>query len=149
MKKYLYLSSSIKMKKNPFSSEEKSSEEYSWFLMIYFWKARLLQLKNCDTGYSLELDTLQKCDICIWKCIQLFVWIPEFSSQILTRIWLPEEQSKNMEWLIRFEYDVENPERSTIQKVRDNNNYYPSQVFSDSLSWSVPSEFCDQLSHCF
>ena len=60
------------MKKNPFSSEEKSSEEYSWFLMINFWKARLLQLKNCDTGYSLELDTLQKFDICIWKCIQLF-----------------------------------------------------------------------------
>ena len=109
------------MKKNPFSSEEKSSEEYSWFLMINFWKARLLQLKNCDTGYSLELDTLQKCDICIWKCIQLFVWIPEFSSQILTRIWLPEEQSKNMEWLIRFEYDVENPERFTIRKVRDEN----------------------------
>lgn len=24
-----------------------------------------------------------------------------------------------------------------------------NQVFSDSLSWSVPSEFCDQLSHCF
>lgn len=70
------------MKKNLFSSEKKSAEEYSQFLMRNFWKARLSQLKNCDTRYSLELDTLQKFDICIWKCIQLFVWIPEFSSQI-------------------------------------------------------------------
>ena len=36
IKKYLYLSSSIKMKKNPFPSEKKSAEEYSRFLMKNF-----------------------------------------------------------------------------------------------------------------
>ena len=36
IKKYLYLSSSIKMKKNLFSLEKKSTEEYSWFLMRNF-----------------------------------------------------------------------------------------------------------------
>ena len=36
IKKYLYLSSSIKMKKNLFSLEKKSTEEYSRFLMRNF-----------------------------------------------------------------------------------------------------------------
>ena len=36
IKKYLYLSSSIKMKKNPFPLKKKSTEEYSRFLMKNF-----------------------------------------------------------------------------------------------------------------